>query len=1027
MKPMSEQKINNLFIVVFFCVSLLSTDIVLSQVNKLDEKNLEETMRNPWKPDRSVFLQDWLILGSIPINAMAEIDKDFLAENNGEARVQPAEGQVVKIAGSELKWVPVKAKDVVDLKKFFQGGRTEDAVAYAYTRISRKEAGKIFLSLGTDDGVKVWLNGKLVHRVVMMRALTLDEDGLALEVNAGENHLLLKIQQGKGDWGFAVRMLENPHELNIITGNIDFSLGHGNSKENTLTVSSQGNLDQALLKQIVQMEVYTAGGRTVAKKTFNCGEAVVLNYNNWPGGVYEFRFKYKDIQGKTFFKYTTWYKGDILAAAREIVKSASDKGVRTPEAATHRMLADMILNRLGNNLQNPDSSKLVALHPPLMEFGEIKANAQVRPGGFVRLAYIDDIDNTPQFCRCYLPLNYDPSREWPMIVYLHGYNADNPEYYNWWGADKRHDGVSDRHDVIFIEPHGRGNTQYLGIGDRDVLKCIEIAKQKFSVDDDRVYLMGSSMGGYGTWNVATRHPGLFAAIAPIYGGGDYHVNISKENTEKMSSWEIFLNDKFSSTSQMESLLNTPILVSHGDQDQSVNVNLSRYLVRLLQRWNYDVRYIEVPGKGHTELGLWDQTISWLLQHKRNVAPRQVRVRAADLRTASSCWVEVIQKRSPFEFAVVDAEILEGNIVRVDSKNVCELSLTPGKQLINYSKPIRVVWNGKTIPVSNLHAKRIVLREEDYKPLSLCKIPQVAGPISDFQNTPFVIVIGTTSNDSLMRKLIEQKAGIMVSDWKAAQKYEPRVKNDVDVNEADMKQYSLLLLEGPDDNKISQLIFGRIPFRIKSDEIIMDGKSFKVKDAVLNAIYPNPYNSERYIAIVAATSGAGFCFFDPRQRDVSQYDYYITDGKIPNFSTGAKNEKIMVASGFFNYNWKIDNAFLNEGNKELRSKCAYTVVNSDLSLKVVSVAKPSIELLKSYVGTYQIRGGPQVKIFLENDTLKGAQGPNNEFSVKLQPTSDNEFYIKEINVSVSFRKAEATNDYIMTVYEMGQEYTAKKIK
>ena len=202
------------------------------------------------------------------------------------------------------------------------------------------------------------------------------------------------------------------------------------------------------------------------------------------------------------------------------------------------MLADMILNRLGGKLDNPDSAKLNALHSPLMEFAEIKANKQIRAGGFVRLAYIDDIDNTPQFCRCYLPLNYDPAKKWPLVVYLHGYNQDNPEYINWWSVDKRHDPSTDKHGVIFIEPHGRGNTQYLGIGDRDVLKCIEMAKQKFNVNDDQVYLTGSSMGGFGTWNVATRHPELFAAIAPIYGGSDYHVNVSPDNIKKMSSWEI---------------------------------------------------------------------------------------------------------------------------------------------------------------------------------------------------------------------------------------------------------------------------------------------------------------------------------------------------------------------------------------------------------------------------------------------------------------------------------------------------------
>jgi pimeloyl-ACP methyl ester carboxylesterase len=1026
MKLTARQKTTITFAILLFCVSILSTDLVFAQMNKLDEENLEETMRNPWKPGRSVFLQDWLILGSIPINGIGEIDKDFLADYGGEANAQPTEGQTVKIAGSEFKWAATNAKDIVDLQRFFQGGRTEDAVAYAYTRINRKEAGKLFLSLGSDDGVKVWLNGKMVHRLLTQRALNLDEDGMSLDANAGTNHLLLKIQQGKGGWGFAVRMVENPGELNIITGNIDFSLVPGNPKESTLTIASTGNLDQTLLKQKAQVDAYTTGGKTVAKKTFNCGEPVVLNYKDWPDGVYEFRYTYKDIRDTKFVKYNSWYKGDILAAARKIVDSAPGRDVRTPEAATHRMLADMILDRLGKNMQNPDSSRLASLHSPLMEFAEIKTNKQVRPGGFVRLAYIDDIDNAPQFCRSYLPLNYDAAKKWPLVVYLHGYNGDNPEYYNWWSADKRHDAVCDRHGVIFIEPHGRGNTQYLGIGDRDVLKCIEMAKQRFSVDADRVYLMGGSMGGFGTWNVATRHPELFAAINPIYGGGDYHVFTSKESLAKLSDWEVFLNDKSSSTAQLEALLNLPVLVTHGDQDQSVNVNLSRYIVRMLQRWGYDVRYIEVPGKGHTELGLWDETISWLLQHKRNPSPKHVRVRAADLRNASAYWVEVIQQKNPFEFAVVDAEVLDGNTIRVDSKNVDELALTPGKSLVDYGKPVRVVWNGKIVTVNGAQAQKIVLREDDYKPLSLCKTPHLAGPISDFQNTPFMIVIGTLSNDSLMKKLIKQKADVITNDWKAAQKYELRVKNDVDVTDADMKSYSLFLLGGPEENAVSKRVFERIPVQMKLGEILIDGRSFNSKDAVLNAIYPSPFNHQRYVDIVASTSGPGLYFFDPHIRDLFEYDFYIADGKLPNFSAGAKNEKILVASGFFNHNWKIDDSFLNKGDDELRSKCAYTVVNNDLTTNIVSTAKPSIELLKSYAGTYQIAGGPQVKVFVENDKLRAAQAPNPQ-SVELLAISDKEFYVKEINLSVSFSKDEATNDYSMIVYQTGQKYTGKKVK
>jgi hypothetical protein len=242
----------------------------------------------------------------------------------------------------------------------------------------------------------------------------------------------------------------------------------------------------------------------------------------------------------------------------------------------------------------------------------------------------------------------------------------------------------------------------------------------------------------------------------------------------------------------------------------------------------------------------------------------------------------------------------------------------------------------------------------------------------------------------------------------------------------MKQYSLYLLGGPEDNAVSKIIFEKIPFQIKSDEIIIDGKSFKVKDAILNAVYPNPYNHERYVDLVAATSGAGLSFFNPRQRDLYQYDYTITDGKIPTYSAGATINKIMIASGFFNENWKMDKAFLQEGSEELRSKCATIVLNNDLSMKIVSAAQPTLELLKSYTGMYQIEGGPQVRVFLDQDKLRAAQIPS-EQSVEMLAVSDNEFYIKEINISLSFRKNEASHEFTMVGYESGQEFTSKKVK
>ena len=187
---------------------------------------------------------------------------------------------------------------------------------------------------------------------------------------------------------------------------------------------------------------------------------------------------------------------------------------------------------------------------------------------------------------------------------MHGFNPANPVYWKWWSADSRHavDNEFGNHQgVIYMEPHGRGNVQYMGFADSDILRGIAEAKRLFNVDEDRVYLTGDSMGGWGTWNVSTRHPELFAAIAPVFGGVDYHATQTEEELAKLTPMTRFFNEKQSTWAQAESLINTPIFVHHGDQDEAVNVDWSRWAVRMLQRWGYDVRYQEYPGRVHEAL------------------------------------------------------------------------------------------------------------------------------------------------------------------------------------------------------------------------------------------------------------------------------------------------------------------------------------------------------------------------------------------------------------------------------------------
>jgi len=166
------------------------------------------------QPDE--FMKAWLLLGPIPISDEAQPGEeaqkeafaiDFLADQEGETGVQPGPGLTNKVGFKEYIWRFVQSEsDIVDLDEAF--GMEEFAVAYAWAEIEMAEEEKVILGIGSDDGVKVWINGELVHENWVGRAVNKDDDVVGVHLKKGKNSLLLKVQNGIQDWGFACRALK---------------------------------------------------------------------------------------------------------------------------------------------------------------------------------------------------------------------------------------------------------------------------------------------------------------------------------------------------------------------------------------------------------------------------------------------------------------------------------------------------------------------------------------------------------------------------------------------------------------------------------------------------------------------------------------------------------------------------------------------------------------------------------------------------------------------------------------------------
>lgn len=155
---------------------------------------------------KSPFIAHWLIAGPFP----NENCKGF------EAAYPPESAKTLEELMKAAEWKQVSATEgILNLLSHFKPNT--NVVAYALTIVEAPKDMETELLIGSDDGVKVWLNGNLVHSNHVHRGLTVDQDRVRVKLKQGENLLLVKVENGGGDWALAVRIRDPEGVLKFTT------------------------------------------------------------------------------------------------------------------------------------------------------------------------------------------------------------------------------------------------------------------------------------------------------------------------------------------------------------------------------------------------------------------------------------------------------------------------------------------------------------------------------------------------------------------------------------------------------------------------------------------------------------------------------------------------------------------------------------------------------------------------------------------------------------------------------------------
>lgn len=525
--------------------------------------------------------------------------------------------------------------------------------------------------------------------------------------------------------------------------------------------------------------------------------------------------------------------------------------------------------------------------------------------GLVEKAYLSEIDDSAQPYYLYRPAELDLKKPVPLILFLHGYVGymDKVNWFEMTFPEEEFTKLADAANAIVLVPFARSNTDFQGIGEKDVIDTIRKTLAETPADANRVFLGGVSMGGSGVWTVASRNPDVFAGIFPVAGRTDYYLWQRLEKAEVPRFKRLLIDKEFSITFP-QNFLNLPVRCYHTSLDMLVNVEHSRTMHRALRAAGAPSKYTELTDGNHWD---WSESfgdrelIRWIRNTRRERFPKTVRFKALELRQNRAYWVSIDRIDKWGTPAEVTAKRIRRNRIKVSASNVGELTLHLNRSEMKLSSNITVEINGKDHVVKlsddgdvNVNFKLTEPSKKLFKRRGLC------GPFADALNSRFILVC-PTKGEAQEIKRDQILAAKFLRDWQAFSTGLARLKLDRDVNNEDVAGANLILFGNPKTNAALARIADKLPIKFADGKYIIGKHSYSDKLGLV-FVYPNPLNPKRMVVV---WSGIHYGEKLPVNHKYDLIPDYIIFEEQPD----EDGTNWWRCAGFFDSNWQLDETLM----------------------------------------------------------------------------------------------------------------------
>jgi pimeloyl-ACP methyl ester carboxylesterase len=604
----------------------------------------------------------------------------------------------------------------------------------------------------------------------------------------------------------------------------------------------------------VHMEVMDGRGRSVESSDRLLDTPVRLPLGP---GFYRVTGRLNDLDGRIFEAEKTVFSGSLPALRKNLddraVASMDDPSLENYRGWIQylRYLASYYRGREGDE---SDRALQAALRLDRWT-ATVRENPKALDtlSGVREWAYSSRADDTGQPFKIAVPTGYDSRKSYPLVVVMHGYGGNHLEYSG---------GVASNPDYFEMHVLGRARGGgYTSLSEADVLDAVDYVRAHWSIDDRRIHLTGASMGGGGTFKLASRYPDRWASGRPVCGYG---------------SDQPILN-----------ALHVPLYATHSQDDPTVPVLASRAPLQKLLNAGGRAVMDETNGLQHAAWNYADgnrRGQEWFIDQVRPDfrSVRRIDYTALDRKACGAYWLEIAEWGGDPGPARFRASAGGKNELHLVLDNIQTLKITIPATPFDRSRNLRVSVNGGVFSdfPAPLPDSLFVNREKGIWSVDLnpphradfaLRTPGGIGNL--YAGEPLLIVYGTAGGDSskkAMARAADAASKSMNPMWAGDDgDYKDGVpshhilygrlktKPDTSVTAQDIAACNLLLIGRADENRLVEKIADRLPVRFADSVVCSDGVRMPRDRAVIGLYYHNPLSPRRLIYWVAADRPASY--------------------------------------------------------------------------------------------------------------------------------------------------------------------------